>query len=153
MSYIAKRIKNFLEKFFLINDSPHKIAAGAALGIFLGIVPGAGVIAALALSSLFRFNRLSTASASLAVNAWSSLIILPLAATAGGFIFNIAPRILIQDFKNTYSLGWKTFLEETVIFNLLFPLIIGFLLVSATISLVFYWIIFSLLKRKKMKLK
>ncbi len=82
-----ERIKIFFKKFFLINDTPHKIAAGAALGIFLGIVPGEGVMTTLVLASLFRFNRAAALIGVLATNMWTTLAVLPLAAGVGSFLF------------------------------------------------------------------
>jgi len=153
MKKLKYKLKKFLKNFFLIDDTPHKIAAGAALGIFLGIFPGMGIIAAVFFSSVFRFNRLAALSATLAVNTWITVVTLPLAAAVGGFIFNTNPQMLISDFQNNYQLGWKTFFQETVFLELLFPLLVGFILIAATISISFYFLLFYLLKNKKIRFK
>ena len=79
-------------KFFLINDTPHKVAGGAALGTFLGIVPGEGVLITLLLSSLTRLNRLAALAGVGATNMWTTVLTLPVAAFFGGWIFRIDPH-------------------------------------------------------------
>jgi uncharacterized protein (DUF2062 family) len=146
------KFKKFLKKFFLINDTPHKVAGGAALGIFLGIIPGEGVLAALLFSSIFRLNRLAATAGVLAANMWSTVIILPVAAYVGAFIFGESAGNLMATFENSRHLGFKFFLSGTIIFKLAIPLMAGFLLTSAVISLGFYFFIYFLLKKHKITL-
>ncbi|HPN96332.1 MAG TPA: DUF2062 domain-containing protein [Candidatus Moranbacteria bacterium] len=147
------KIKKFLEHFFLIDDSPHKVAAGAALGIFLGIIPGEGVTAALILATIFRLNKLSAAAGALSTNMWGTLAILPPASIIGGFIFNTNPKELIESFHNTYDLGFKFFLSKAIFFDLVFPLATGFIISAAAVALLFYFAIYFTLKYKKLKFK
>lgn len=146
------KIKQFFRKFFLINDTPNRVAAGAALGMFLGIIPGEGVAATLILASLLRFNRLSATAGVLATNMWGTIIILPLAAGVGGFLFNESGENLIQQFHATYHLGWKFFLTKAILFDVALPLVVGFLVVAGTLSLGFYFLLLYLLKKDKIEL-
>jgi uncharacterized protein (DUF2062 family) len=148
-----RKIKYFIQKFFLIDDTPHRIAAGAALGIFWGIMPGEGVATTLITASILRFNRLSAAAGVLASNMWMTAVTLPLAAYFGGMLFGVSSQILVDDFKSTYDLGLKHFFTETIFSHLLLPLIVGFFVVSTAISLFFYFLIYFLLKYKKIKFK
>lgn len=148
-----KKIKDFIKKFFLIDDTPHKVAAGAALGIFWGIMPGEGVATTLVTATILRFNRLSATAGVLATNMWTTAVILPLAAFAGGFLFKVNPSILINNFKSTYHLGLKYFFTEAIFTDLLIPLLVGFLVVSVAISLVFYFLLYFLLKYHKIRFK
>ena len=148
-----KKIRDFFKKFFLINDTPHKIAAGAALGIFLGIIPGEGVITTLVLASLFRFNRAAALVGVLATNMWTTLAVLPLAASVGSFLFGENYRTLIRDFNDTYHLGLKYFLSKAILFDVTLPLVAGFFIVAGSISLAFYFLLFYLLKTKKVKIR
>lgn len=153
MKRLTKKSKDFIKRFFLIDDSPHKVAAGAALGIFWGIMPGEGLIVTLLTASLFRFNKLSATAGAMAVNMWTTFLIMPLAATMGGFLFHTNSETLMNNFESTHTLGWKYFFTETIFSNLLLPLITGFIIVSLTISLAFYFLLYFLLKRKKIKFK
>lgn len=153
MNKTTTKVKTFIEKFFLIDDSPHKVAAGLALGIFWGIMPGEGLATTLITASILRFNRLSATAGVLAANTWTTVIILPLAAFGGGFLFKVNPELLIHNFKSTYSLGLKYFFTETIFTGLLLPLIVGFLIISVSISLIFYFLFYFLLKYKKVRFK
>jgi len=149
---MINKLKTFFKHFFLINDSPHKVSGGAALGIFLGITPGEGLAATLVLSSLFRLNRLSATAGVLATNMWATVIVLPAAAIVGGFLFNTNARGLAADFEKNYHLGWEFLLSEAVIFNIALPLFVGFVIVDGIIALSFYFLLLYLLKNKKIKL-
>lgn len=152
MKNIKSKVKNFFLKFFLINDSPHKVAAGAALGIFLGIIPGEGLTATLVLSSIFRFNRLSAIGGVIVTNMWATFFVLPLATFVGAFLFNKKSQELFQDFDRNFDiLGYKVFLSKAVFFDMALPLIVGFIVTAGTIAIIFYFILLHLLKNHKMK--
>ena len=144
-------MKNFFRQFFLIDDTPHKIAAGVALGIFLGIAPGAGVAATLVLSSIFRVNRLAAITGVLATNTWSLIVALPLAATVGGYLFGGDKSYLIEKFNQSYQLGFKYFLSQEILFNIALPLVVGFVVVSGLAALFCYLIILSVIKLHRNK--
>lgn len=145
------KFKNFLKNFFLIDDSPHKVAGGVAVGIFMGIVPGEGLLSTLLFAYILRFNRLSALTALVAVNMWMTLIVLPLAAITGGFLFGVSSQSLINTFQNTYTLGWNYFFSKIILFELILPLMIGFVIVALIIALSFYLLVYFLLKYKKIK--
>ena len=149
---MLKKIKSFFRRILLIHDSPRKIAGGAALGVFLGIMPGEGVLSTIILSSLLRLNRLAAVTGVLATNMWATIIILPLAAILGSWIFGVSYENLISEFGNAFNNGWKAFFTETLVFHVAIPLIIGFLIVSVLISGFFYYFILFLLKKEKVSL-
>lgn len=153
MRKLLDRIKNFIKRFFLIDDTPHKVAAGAALGIFMGIVPGEGVISSLVLATIFRFNRLAATAGVLASNMWTTLLVLPLAAYIGGIIFHIDSNELVKSSKTTLSMGFQNFFSFTILFKLVIPLMVGYIIAAVIISLVFYFLLYFLLKYKKLKFK
>jgi uncharacterized protein (DUF2062 family) len=152
MCYIAKA-KEYIKRFFLINDTPHKVAAGFALGIFWGIMPGEGVATTLITAYFLRFNRFSATAGVLASNMWATFIVLPLAAITGGFLFNVNPQKLIDNFNATYELGWKYFFSETIFLKILTPFFVGFFIVSVAIALFFYFLFYFLLKYKKVEFR
>jgi len=146
------KTKSFFRKILLIHDSPKKIAGGAALGVFLGIMPGEGVLSTIVLSTLFRFNRLASITAVVAFNMWSTAVILPLAAVIGSFIFRVSYQNLVLEFSSAFHDGWKAFFTDTVIFHIAIPLVVGFLVVSVAVSAFFYFFIIYLLKKEKVTL-
>jgi uncharacterized protein (DUF2062 family) len=152
MRYL-KKIKDYIKHFFLIDDTPHKIAAGFALGIFWGIMPGEGVGTTLVTAYFLHFNRLSATTGVLLSNAWTTFVVLPLATIAGGFVFGVSPEFLINSFRETYDLGWKYFFTETIIINILTPFFVGFFIVALSIALLAYSLLYFILKYNKLKFR
>lgn len=151
MKNIFQKIKNFFLYFFTLKDTPHNIAAGFALGVLLGILPGEGVATTLVVASLLHFNRASATVGVLATNMWGTFVVLPLVTIVGGFLFGVTPSHLSQQFNQTYHLGLRFFLSKAIFFDLALPLIVGFIIVAGIISLVSYLIIYFLLKNNKIK--
>ncbi|MBI5144700.1 MAG: DUF2062 domain-containing protein, partial [Candidatus Omnitrophica bacterium] len=91
---ISHNILNFLKliyvKLFKIHDAPQKIALGFGLGVFLGIFPGTGPIAALFLAWRLKINRASALLGSLLTNTWLSIVI---------FLLSIKFGLSITQFK------------------------------------------------------
>lgn len=149
MKNIPNKIKKFFQHFFTLKDTPNNIAGGAALGVFLGIVPGEGVATTLIIASILKLNRASATAGVIATNMWATLAVLPLATFIGGRIFGISPAQLSSEFNNTVHLGFRFFLSKAIFFDLALPLIVGFIITAGSIALIFYSIIYFLLKYKK----
>jgi uncharacterized protein (DUF2062 family) len=151
MKTTLQKIKHFFQHFFTLDDSPHHIAGGAALGAFLGILPGEGVATTLIVASIFKLNRAAATAGVLATNMWGTIVTLPLATAIGGFLFGQSPAKLSAEFNQTYHLGLKYFLSKTIFFELALPLMVGFIVSAGLIAAIFYISIFFLLKYKKVK--
>jgi uncharacterized protein len=151
---MRKRIRDYIKQFFLIDDTPHKVAGGVALGVFMGITPGEGVLATLFFAYIFRLNRLAALAGVLAVNMWTTVLVLPVAAAIGGLIFQINPQTLSNDFHETLSLGWQYLFSWNVLRETAIPLLAGYAVLSGTIAAVIYFgLLYLLIKRRKMKEK
>ncbi len=148
---MSKKFKRFLEKFFLIDDTPHKIAAGAALGIFLGIFPGEGVLSTLFFAAIFRLNKLAATAGVLATNMWTTFLLLPPSVAIGSFLFRKNYTDLINQF---YQIHHTDTLKETIFVGLYIfskaalPILIGFLIVAGTVSVGFYFLLYYILKKR-----
>ena len=70
MKVFWNKTKLFLKRIVLLNDTPHGIALGFAVGLFLSVIPtfGVGMVVALALAPLIRGNLVSTYLGTLVVN-------------------------------------------------------------------------------------
>jgi len=139
-------VKTFFKQFFRIKDTPHKIAAGAAAGIFLGVLPGPGLTASLLVASIFRINRLAAIAGALETNHWTTIFMFPLAATAGCFMLGGNRISLIDQFNQIYSLGFKLLFSKEILLDIMLPLSAGFVVVSGAIALFCYILTFSLIK-------
>lgn len=152
MSYFEEKIRHFLKRFFLINDTPHKIAGGAALGVFFGITPGEGVITTLIFASLLRLNRLAATAGVLSVNMWTTVIALPAAAAIGGLIFRVDPKIISNDFHESVSLGWQYLFSWNIFRETALPLLVGYVvLAGAVAALVYFSLLYFLIKKRHLK--
>jgi uncharacterized protein (DUF2062 family) len=151
---MKKRIRDYIKQFFLIDDTPHKVAGGAALGVFLGITPGEGVLATLFFAYIFRLNRLAALAGVLAVNMWTTVIVLPLAATVGGFIFRINPQTLSNDFHGAFNLGWQYFFSWNILRETALPLLAGYAITAGAIAAALYFtLLFILIRKRKIQTK
>jgi len=139
-------MKRFFKQFFRIKDTPHKIAAGAATGIFLGVLPGPGVMASIVVASIFRMNRLAAIAGAVATNHWTTIFMFPLAGAVGCFLFGGNRTSLIDQFNQIYGLGFKFLFSKEILMDIVLPLAVGFVAVSGVIALFCYILTFSLIK-------
>ena len=93
-----------LARILQIKDTPQKISLGFGLGVFLGIMPGSGPIAAIVLATLFRINRLSSLAGSLLTNTWLSLVTIPIAIKIGSVLLGLSWQQVSTD--------WVVFLRD-----------------------------------------
>lgn len=146
-----KRFKKLLKKFFFINDTPAKVAGGAALGIFLGIFPGEGLLATLFFASIFRLNKLAATVGVMAVNMWTTFLLLPIAAGIGSFIFGENYFKIIDDFNKIHDVGnlkAMFFFSLSIFSEFTLPLFVSFFVVAGVMATSFYFLLLVLLKRK-----
>lgn len=142
------KIISFLSnKLFKINDSPGKIAFGAGLGVFSGIFPGTGPLAALFLAFIFKANRAAALICSMLTNTWLALVTFVLAIKAGSAILGTDWRkvqesawLIINDFN------WIRFWKLSF-FEVFLPVIIGYLIISLALGVFSYLIILVIIRR------
>ena len=151
---MKQRIRDYIKQFFLIDDTPHKVAGGAALGVFMGITPGEGVLITLFFAYIFRLNRLAALAGVLAVNMWTTVLVLPVAAAIGGLMFQIDPQTLSNSFHESLSVGWQYLFSWNILRETVLPLLVGYAVSAGAIAAVVYFgLLYLLLKRKKVKEK
>ena len=136
-------------KLFNINDTPQRIALGAGLGVFTGIIPGTGPVAALFLAFLFRVNRASALLGSLMTNTWLSLVTFFLSIEIGSAIFGMN----WQDVYNNWILFFKNFrwmrLFKLSIFKIILPVMLGYFIVAFCLGFLVYLTTLIVLKKFK----
>lgn len=135
-------------RLFKINDTPQKIALGFGLGVFSGILPGTGPLAALFLAFIFRVNRASALSASLLTNAWLSFVTFLLAIKIGSAIFKVNWQSLQNDWFVAISHRHGQDLFSASILRIILPVMAGYLVVSLSLGLISYIIVLVILKKQ-----
>lgn len=125
-------------KLFRINDTPQRIAIGFGLGVFSGVLPGTGPIAALFLAFIFRVNRASALLGSILTNTWISIVAFLMAVRAGALLTGIRYQdvrsqweIFIKDFR------WDRLLSLSV-YKIIGPVLLGYLFVSLCMGICCY---------------
>ncbi len=136
-------------KLFKINDSPHKIALGLALGVFSGFTPGIGLLTALFLALILRANRASAILGTLITNTWTSFLTFILSIKIGSAIMGISWKevyvpwvLLIKDFhfKGLFNLS---------VTRVILPVALGYLVVAAFFGILTYLITILILSFRK----
>jgi uncharacterized protein (DUF2062 family) len=134
-----KKIVNLLySKLVKINDSPQKIALGLGIGVFTGIFPGTGPLAALFLALLLRVNRASALIGSLLTNTWLSFVTFLLAIKLGSGLFGIGWQQLHQDWSSFLKgFNWLALFQLSIL-KVILPVITGYLLIAFCLGLIVY---------------
>ena len=142
-----KIIAFLFAKLFKINDSAGKIALGVGLGVFSGLLPGTGPIAALFLALIFRANRAAALLGSMLTNTWLSLVTFILAIKVGSAILNLnwqqvqqKAMLLIKDF------GLAKFFKLSF-FDLFLPVLIGYIVIGLILGTFSYLITLLITRR------
>ncbi|MFH0935988.1 MAG: DUF2062 domain-containing protein [Candidatus Omnitrophota bacterium] len=123
----ADKIKRFFRliylKLFRVNDTPGKVALGVGLGVFSGILPGTGPLAAICLAIILRANRAAALLGSLITNTWLSFLIFIPAIKTGSFLLGVQ---------------WKQIHGESLRGKVILPAIIGYLIMGFILGLITY---------------
>jgi len=141
-------------KLFFINDTPQKIALGLGLGVFLGIIPGTGPIAALVIASALRINRASALLGSLITNTWLSIVTFILSIKAGSAIMGLGWEEVYHNWQLLLrEKSWTNLLQLSAL-SIILPVLVGYFLVAFSLGLVVYLftlIIITRLRNEKNK--
>lgn len=146
----SKRFFRFLYlKLFRINDSPERVAFGLGLGVFFGIMPGMGPLAALFTAVILKANRAAALFGSLLTNTWLSVPTFMIAVKAGsaatGTSFDYLHdqwHIFLKDFR------WGALLKVSV-YKVFFPVLVGYMVVGLTVGAAAYLAAIILLKSRR----
>ena len=147
------RSLRFLKLIYLklvrINDSPQRIAFGFGLGVFMGVIPGTGPIAAFLLALALKVNRASALAGSIFTNTWLSVPVFFLAIKTGSFVTG-------SSYENIYR-EWLIFLNDfkwaklfhISAYNFVAPVGIGYLVVSLCVGIMAYAAAFVVAEQAK----
>ena len=147
-SVFGKIINFVFSKLFKINDSAPKIALGVGLGVFSGLLPGTGPVAALFLAFIFRANRAAALLGSLLTNTWLSLVTFILAIKVGSVILKMDWQAVQQQVQGLLvNFGWAKFFKLSFI-KILFPVVVGYLIIGLVLGVFSYFLALIIIKRK-----
>jgi hypothetical protein len=138
LSQVARFFRLIYLKLFRIDDTPQKIAIGLGIGVFSGVLPGTGPIAALFLAFIFRVNRAAALLGSILTNTWLSIPVFLLSLKAGAALTGLKYQdvqgqweALLKDFR------WARLLSFSA-YDVIGPILIGYFAVALCIGVVSY---------------
>jgi hypothetical protein len=149
-----KKLFRFLYlKLVRIHDTPQKISIGLALGVFSGLMPGTGPLAAITLAIFLRVNRLAALIGSIITNTWLSILILIPAIKLGSMILNMEWSQVYKEwmvFLSTFS--WPA-LFKLSIYKIILPVLVGYATLGLALAIFVYVLSLSLILLKKHGIK
>jgi hypothetical protein len=127
-------------KLLSLRDTPHAIAGGVAIGMFIGFTPlfGLKTLLCLGLAYLLRCNPIAAVIAvslhDVVTPFWPVLLKVEyeIGTWVLGFFNHVPPKLELHKFHYQDMLKWTTFLDVG------FPLLVGSLFLSAPAALVSY---------------
>ncbi|MEW5733313.1 MAG: DUF2062 domain-containing protein [Thermodesulfobacteriota bacterium] len=138
-------------RFLEIRGEPREIAAGLALGVFIGMTPFMGVQAAVAvlLASLFRINKIAAAAGVFITNPFTAPVIYPITYLAGSFFYRPDsagdPAVLMSS-----GAFWRLFEKAP---DILAALVIGGVVLGLPLSIAAYRLSLSAILKYREKVK
>jgi len=146
---ILRFFKVVYTKLVKINDTDQRIALGFAVGVFCGIMPTTGPLAALFLAFILRLNRASALLGSLLTNTWLSIVTFILSIKIGSAIMKVRWEDVHQDWLLfLYTFKWQ-YLFKLSVLKLILPVIIGYFLIALVLGLSVYLITLFILKKDR----
>ena len=125
-------------KLCRINDSPQRIALGFGLGVFLGILPGTGPVAAFVLAFIFRVNRASSLVGALLTNTWLSIVTLVFSIKIGSFIMGLDWQKEYAFYKELFRNIHGLDLLKLSVLKIFLPAVLGYFVVSVCLGFMAY---------------
>ena len=108
--------------------------------------------ATLIVSTFLHFNRLAATIGVVAVNMWSTFLVLPLAAWIGALVFGKNYAELVERYSNAGKGFWKLIFSKLTFFDFTLPLFCGFIIVAGAIAfLVYTGLILLIIRYRKHK--
>jgi len=145
-----KRLFRFLYlKIFRINDTPSRIAMGFGLGVFLGVLPGTGPIAALTLAILFRLNRASALLGSVLTNTWLNFFTFVFSVKIGARVLSLDWHLVMEEWSGFLKeFRFKKLLQASYL-KLVLPVMLGYFIIGLLLGVISYLIILAVLSSKQ----
>ncbi|MGA7827046.1 MAG: DUF2062 domain-containing protein [Geobacteraceae bacterium] len=143
---VRRTIRNLVEKIFIQGISPQKLALTISLGIFIGTVPviwGSTIICA-ALAFIFRLNQPGIQAANYLVYPIQLAMIVPF-YSMGARIFPWGPSLPVDITLKKIMENW--FGNIALILVATLKAIAAWLLIVAPLSLLLYFLLFSIFTR------
>jgi uncharacterized protein len=151
MKNLVGHFKGLGAKLFKLKDTPHSIAGGVAIGVFIGFTPLFGIKTLLSLGAAYALGC-NPIAAVIAVSLHDVVtplwpVLLRLEYDIGFWLLNnphhFPPKMEMGHLHVSELLKWTTF------FHVGLPLLIGSLFLAAPAALLFYFLVLGILKARQ----
>lgn len=133
---IQRILKAAYLQVFRANANPFRLALGFGLGVFAGILPGTGPIAAVVLATLFRVHKLTALLGSLITNTWITVVAFLFSIKTSAWMFGIDYQKLLKDWQLIVSnFEWQKLLDVSIL-KLIFIVASGFVMVAFILGMI-----------------
>lgn len=143
---IIRKIKKLIITLVELNNTPHEIALGVAIGVFIGITPLYGFHTALAI--LFAMLIPRTHKVAIVIGSNISLPFTAPFITWTGY--QIGRFLLNKRYPNIEWSSLRHFTYREVI-DILYPLFLGSFILGIIVGVVFYFVILFVINKKRRK--
>jgi uncharacterized protein (DUF2062 family) len=135
-------VRYVLRKLVRTNDTPQKVAVGAGIGVFTGILPGAGPFAAYLIATAVKANKASALVFSAVTNTWLSVVLFVTAIHTGSIVCGLR----WQDVYNRWlslkdGFSWRD-IFHTSMADVVIPIAAGFLINAVCAAILVYVCVF-----------
>jgi uncharacterized protein (DUF2062 family) len=142
---LPSSLRQLRDKLLGINDSTHRIALGVGIGLFLGVFPGTGPIAALVTAFIFRVNKAAALAGALAVNTWINIVTFPLAIAIGAFASGANPAGITREWSHaTDPFIGKTFIAF-LFHRAILAILAGYVIIGCVLAGIGYAVTFVII--------
>jgi uncharacterized protein (DUF2062 family) len=151
MSRLVDHFKGLGGKLLTLRDTPHAIAGGVAIGVFVGFTPLFGIktLLSLAAAYLLRCNPIAAVIAvslhDIVTPIWPA--VLRVEYDIGFWLLNhphhLPPKLEMHHIHVSEVLKWTTF------FHVGLPLLVGSLFLAAPAAACFYFLLLAILKARQ----
>ncbi|GAB4387600.1 MAG: hypothetical protein Kow0025_02080 [Thermodesulfovibrionales bacterium] len=128
-------VKERIAGILSMDETPHRVAAAVAVGVFFGISPFIGLhtVLALLVAWMFRLNRLAVLPGVFVTNPWSIIPIYTFCIWVGSLILGVEIELPDIDWKNVTLSSMMIDLSDLVM-----PFFVGSMAVAFAVAFVCY---------------
>ena len=142
------KYKRFVVRLLKLNNSPHEIALGVAIGVFIGILPVYGLHTVLVVIAAILVRPANK----IAIFLGTSISLPPTVPLITWTGYEIGRRILGGNFE---ALNWAVFKNITLgkVYLYYQPLFLGSVILGFACSIIFYFLVSFLARRLSVRRK
>ncbi len=148
---LLRTLKRFYYRFLRIRGTPHQVAMGLALGVFVGMTPFLGIhtVIAVMLASVFKLSKISAGIGVFITNPFTAPLIYPLTYRIGTLVIGFSDP---SQWHNLFQSGGVIALMKDSP-SILFDLMVGGGILGLFLAVITYYVTFHLVARARRRLE